>query len=205
MVEVFRLVFVPRLHEFCTCLSTCMCTCMCSVFDITIPITNDTCVFFYSHFQVEILILLIEEGADIKRMCCAYSDPMSPVHVATKLAFESGLTRITKCCAMHIHVHVDHVEFFSSVFQFLCLVYCTHDMHHHLLTPLPVCYLSLVDTRRFHWNSGSYLSEVFFSFQWTSCGQKQLYSSSHRNEIEGYPDQLEGEEFIYRLVHVCTW
>lgn len=42
--------------------------------------------------QARVACTLIENGADVKNLFGPYHDPMSPVHVATKLALETGLS-----------------------------------------------------------------------------------------------------------------
>lgn len=42
------------------------------------------------HCQVDIVCILLENGAAINNLSNAFTDPMSPVHVATKLALETG-------------------------------------------------------------------------------------------------------------------
>ena len=45
---------------------------------------------------MEILTILIREGADVSKLTAAYPGLMSPVHVATKLALETGLCTCTR-------------------------------------------------------------------------------------------------------------
>lgn len=73
--------------------------------------------------QVHVVIVLIEAGASIKHLSSAFTDPMSPLHVATKLVLETGIC-ICTCTysTVYMHVHLDRVHLHIK----LCKIYtCT--------------------------------------------------------------------------------
>ena len=65
--------------------------------------------------QVDIVSILLDNGADIKNLSSAYQDPMSPVHVATKLALETGLTAYMSHKSQYVHIYFIKTKRFSKL------------------------------------------------------------------------------------------